>query len=378
MGVVVTDVLPPNVVVADLSPACIAGVSVVCVLGDMTVGQTAVITLTVTPTQTGFVTNTAVVVGSDVELVPANNEAAVGTLVTLISDLSIHKMASSAWLNLAEPLTYTLLITNNGPSMATNVVVTDVLPVGMSLIGQSSDCVGVLVIVCNVGDLAMGGTAAFTVTVTPTATGIFTNTAVVLGNESDMDMSNNAAEVGTAVLPVIDLVIEKTGSSDWLYVGHILTYSLSISNSGPSPATGVIVTDNLPANVVILGMSEDCMPAIDDIVCGIGDMTVGETAVFTITVTPTTTGVLTNTAVVQGHEADANEINNEDGAVTAVLPVTDLVIEKTGSSDWLYVGETLMYSLVISNSGPSPATNVVVTDSLPANVVVQGMSGRML
>jgi uncharacterized delta-60 repeat protein/uncharacterized repeat protein (TIGR01451 family) len=184
--------------------------------------------------------------------------------------------------------------------------------------------------------------------------------------------SNTVMQVVNAVA---DLSISKADSPDPVNNGQTLTYTLSVANAGPDPASGVVVTDSLPATVTFGSASASqgtCTQASGMVSCALGSMASGGTATVTITVTPTASGTITNTATVFGNETDPDPADNTDTETTTVDPVADLSIAKSCSPDRVVPGKTVRCTLTVHNAGPDGAQQVVVTDDLPEVVTVVG------
>lgn len=120
------------------------------------------------------------------------------------ADLSITKSNRPDPVVIGNNLTYILTVRNNGPSPATGVVVTDTLPVVVTLLSSSATqgtCSGPGVVTCNVGNLANGASATITIVVKTIRDGTIGNTADVTGNETDPNLNNNTATQVTTVIP---------------------------------------------------------------------------------------------------------------------------------------------------------------------------------
>ncbi len=203
-GVTLTDTLPGSVTFGSATPSqgsCSeSGGTVTCNLGNLTSGNGATVTITVTPNTAGTITNTASVTGNEGDPDTSNNSASESTTVIAAADLAVTKSDSPDPVLLGLGLTYTVTVINNGPNNATGVTLTDTLPGSVtfgSATGSCSESGGT--VTCNLGSLASGNSAVVTITVTPNTAGTITNTANVTGNETDPNTTNNTASEDTTV-----------------------------------------------------------------------------------------------------------------------------------------------------------------------------------
>jgi uncharacterized repeat protein (TIGR01451 family) len=122
----------------------------------------------------------------------------------------------------------------------------------------------------------------------------------------------------------IHLSITKLDNPDPVGVGTTLTYTLVITNAGPSTASVVTVTDELPAGVTYgtaWGDGWSCDQPEGKVTCSRSSLGLGMAASITITVTtPKHTGTITNTATVSGFEVDLDPKDNTASAATLVRP----------------------------------------------------------
>jgi uncharacterized repeat protein (TIGR01451 family) len=292
------------------------------------------------------------------------------------TDLQITKADSVDPVVAGNPLTYTLTVTNNGPAPATGVTVTDMLPAGITFQsatpsqGTATETAGV--VTAPLGNLASGATATVSIVVAvgSSTTTALSNSATVTGNELDLVPGNNSATEPTTLNTEIDLQITKADSVDPAVAGQALTYTLIVLNNGPSDATGVIVTDSLPAGITFGSVTPSqgtAAEAAGVVTATVGTLASGATATVTIVVNvpASAAGTLSNTAQVTANETETNAANNSDTETTALISQVDVAITKTDTVDPVTAGENLTYTLVVTNNGPSNATNVVVTDTLP-------------
>jgi uncharacterized repeat protein (TIGR01451 family) len=373
-SVTVTDYIPngASFIGASGGGANNAG-SVVWNLGDLVNGAVSNVTLTVTVPAGGTLTNIATVSSPTGDPNTTNNVTPpVLTSVTPLADLTIAK-TGPANVFAASNCSYTISVTNLGPSSASTVVVTDSLPVGVTFVsasGNGSNNAGV--VSWNLGALPAGQSSNLTVTVTAPASGSMTNIASVSSPTIDTNILNNITPpVITAVVPVADLAIGKSAAVSVLATSN-LVYTISVTNFGPSTASSVTVTDNIPNGASFINASGGGVNSAGVVIWNLGNLANGAVSNVTLTVTAPVSGTLTNIATVGSPTSDPNPTNNFTPPVfTSVTPVADVAVGKSGP-----VGATFntnfSYTISVTNFGPSAASGILVTDSLPAGVIFAG------
>ena len=202
---------------------------------------------------------------------------------------------------------FTIAVTNTGGSVANGVRLTDALPAGLR--GTNLD---------QTFDLEPGKSKTVTLeaTVEDSASGVIVNTAKVDWNGTDL-----SATAQVRVQPVIDLSITKTVSAASVKLGDGASYTLLISNAGPSVATNVVVSDALPAGLTYVSSSATQGTTSDAngvLTANIGTLAKGASASVTVRVNTTRAGSFTNTATVSGSEAESSVANNRSSALLEV------------------------------------------------------------
>jgi uncharacterized repeat protein (TIGR01451 family) len=298
------------------------------------------------------------------------------------ADLAVTKTDGQATAVPGEPLTYTLVVSNGGPAAATAASVTDVLPA--ALLAPTWTCVASAGSSCTAGGsgniadlvtLAAGGTATYVVTgtVSAGATGTLANTATVTppAGLPDPNPANNSATDIDTLTPEVDLAVTKTDSADPVSPGDPLTYTVTVTNAGPSHGTGVTLADTLPAGVTFVSSSPGppaCAFAGGTLTCSLGALAAGASATVTIDVTVNAgSGMLVNTASASANETDPDPGNNSGSAATVV-----------GRTDGeLAHGSDAVYDLAAA-PGPVPDEDVFRIEQKPYSsyeVVVDATSG---
>lgn len=300
-------------------------------------------------------------------------------------DLTITKTAPSATVIAGTDLTYTIAVANKGPASATNVVVKDILPGGVTLVASSISCTNSAgTLTCNLGNLASPGNASFTVTIHVPSAGVgsstITNTATVSSDQTDMNPGDNTSSVTTTVIAVADLSITKTAAPNPAIAGTSLNYTISVHNAGPSDATNVLVTDTLPVGVTFT--SGPCS-GTTVLTCNLGTLVNGASKNFTVKVKipadylssrNETTATITNTATVSSSVTDSNPGNNTASVNTKVIAVADLDLVMTGSPNPVHEGGIITYTMKFINLGPSDAIQGFILDYVPNGFTLAGHS----
>jgi uncharacterized repeat protein (TIGR01451 family) len=400
-NLVITDTLPSEVVFQSASTGCdSSGAPIIrCELSSLAPNASATFTIAVEAPDVSYpdvmpLSNVVTVSGFEFDPDEMNNTYTETITVIPAADLWVsEKSATPAAVEAGEVFTYSITVGNGGPSIATDVTVTDVLPAQVSFVapgdGSCSAPVGVpgATVTCALGDMGSGDVA--TVTFTVVAEGgmdeLAENQAVASANEYDRnpDNNNSSNDDGYVETPVYsaDVAIRKRPDSASWRRDLSYAYLLDVKNNGPSIAPSVVVTDQLPAGLAYNGYS--ISPSIAGatcsgpdterlITCQLGDLAPSTSSGYDYTirifVTPTVdTGgeFLLNTAGIQSGRLDWNPDNNQDQGSVTVAAVVGLSIDKTGPTS-INHGDTLTYNITAANaSGSSTAYNLHVTDTLP-------------
>ncbi len=309
--------------------------------------------------------------------VAGNNSATDSDPLTPQVDLSITKTDGLTIANPLDTITYTIVVGNIGPSSVSDAPVTDTMPV--SLIGVTWTCTAGLGGHCdNSGpvagdinttvDLGVNGSVQFTVTATiagPTV-GSVVNTATVSApaGVTETNSADNMATDATAVTSTAALSISKTDGQTTDVAGTSSTYTIVVTNSGPSAVVDAAVTDALPPGFTNAswtcvasgaGSCDDAGPTTGDVNTTV-DLPSGESATFAITGTidASFTGLLSNTATVTAPPGTVDDpANNTATDETTVVAEANLVVTKSDGATTATPGAATTYTVTVGNTGPS-------------------------
>lgn len=284
-----------------------------CSLGTIPSGGSAQYTYTasVDSSTTADVSNTVTVTSTTPDPNSANNTATETVTVETEADLSVTKTDDIDPVSVNGTIIYTVTVSNAGPSDALNVVATDTLPAGVTLVatsGCAEDPSGVPT--CSLGTIAAGGSAQYTIEVTaPDGVGDIDNTVSVTSDTADPDSSNNSTTETTTVDAEADLSVTKTGT---VLGSDLVEYVITTTNNGPDTAYDATLTDTLPAGTSFRSIS-GCAKGAGPPTFELGDLPSGSSVVCTIVVKVTADGLdttLVNTATVASDSTDPDTSDN--------------------------------------------------------------------
>lgn len=252
---------------------------------------------------------------------------------------------------LGADIAYTITVSNPGSAIARGVVVTDKIPEGLvHASGQST-------LTFNVGDLAPGQTRALPVVLKGTKRGRHCNTASAASANAG---TANAEACTTILVPGVELV--KSGTKEQ-FLGKAADYTITVSNTGDTKLTNLVITDTAPAATRIISASDAAVNG-NQAVWRLAELAPGEKKSFHLTLTSATAGTHNNAAAVA--TAEGQRASAEAG--TLWRGVGAILVEVVDDPDPILVGNNTTYTVRITNQGSADLVNINTTAVFPANI----------
>jgi large repetitive protein len=337
-------------------------------IGDAPINASGTLTITATVNSTGVYTNLASISGNELDTNPTNNSSSVTPIPTPVSNLSVVKTVSNATPLVGTNVTFTVDITNNGPSNASNTVVNDLLPSGYSYIShtQTAGSYDSATGIWTIGNLPNGTTRTLTIIALVNDSGNYINTAIGTSDNFDPNNTNNTSTATTTPVKNADLSIIKTVSNTTPNVGDNVIFTVEVTNNGPSTANNIIIAEAFPSGYIVNNVTVTTGQYNSNVNWINFSLNPGESATLTANVTVKSTGNYLNTATITSSSVvDPVSSNNTSSALTTPNAVTDLSVLKTVNNTNPTVGSTVVFTILVNNNGPSNATGVTVQDLLP-------------
>jgi uncharacterized repeat protein (TIGR01451 family) len=318
-------------------------------LGSLADGQSAQVTAWFRPTQEGELASCATV--SAIPLVCVSTF--VGKPV-----LAITKTGPAQAL-IGSQVPYSITVTNTGTAPASNVVVTDNIPAGLS------HASGDKAVAVNVGTLNPGESRTLPISLKADARGRHCNVAVA--------NSSNAAEVRAEACTLVvqqGLAVAKTGTKEQ-FANKVADYEITVSNTGDTSLTNVVVTDTPPTGTKVLKTQPAGNETRGTVVWTIAELKAGEKQTFAVSLTSPVAGNLCN----QVGASSAEGVSAQAEACTLWKGHPALLIEVVDTVDPLLPGESTTYIIQVKNQGTAPDHNVGITVRFPASISPTAVSG---
>lgn len=352
---------------------------------NLVANDTATVTVVVTPTAAGILSNGVDVIPSNTNLSGSSDTEY--TEIIGQTDLSVSKLDQPDPVLVNTPLTYTLVVTNSGPNAINQAILTDTLPASVVFDPLSSGCTySAPTLTCTVGYLGVHSSTTRSFVVTPTVLGVITNTAgiTVTPGATDLVPGNNLATQTTQVVSPTNLAVAKTAASTWVVPGQTMTYTIWYSNTSDYPAAGVVISDVLPAFTSFVS-DDSGFPRSGSgsgpILWAVGAVPSHTVRTFVLTTSlssgATCSDFITNTISIDSPGGELNIADNRAAVTRQILCGVNLVVVKNdgvGSGDPrpnVTAGDYITYTISVNNRGNQLAANVVLSETLPANTTFE-------
>ena len=376
-GVVISDTVPAGTTfVSATGGGTESGGVVTWNIGNLAKGTSNTVTFTVTaPATDGTAVKNSTYGVVCNELTAKATGPEVITLTTGKPILTIGKTADKAEVKPGADLTYTITYANTGNVTATSVTISDTIPFNTAFKAATGGGVydaDKKVVTWSIGNVAAGASATVTFTVTVKATlnnGDKINNTTYSVGATNADTTYGDAVTTPVVKPVLS--VKKTAGAAAVDIGGNITYTITYGNAGGADATSVVIKDTLPAGTTFVSATGGGTESGGDVTWNIGNLAKNTSnQTVSLTVRTATTNIPDGTVITNDkYNIAAAEITTPvagtDRATTTVNS-PKLTIAKTANVA-VKAGEDLTYTISYSNTGKKTATDVVITDTVPAN-----------
>ncbi|KPM50187.1 Ig-like domain-containing protein, partial [Jiulongibacter sediminis] len=244
-GVEVSDVLPAGYTLTDVSMSAGTWVYPTWNIGNMANGASETLQLTATVNASGPYSNTAIITGSQPDPFPDDNDSTAITYPIPVADLKVEKLVNDIKPNIGDTVNFTIQAINLGPSTATGITVSDILPSGYTFVNASPSKGIWSSPNWTMDSLILGDTQSLVISARVLSSGDYNNVAIITGNEEDPDTLNNITN-RTLTPQLADLSIEISASDTNVFVRDIVTIYVTLKNDGPDTATSVSLQNIVP------------------------------------------------------------------------------------------------------------------------------------
>ncbi|MBB4744208.1 putative repeat protein (TIGR01451 family) [Actinoplanes octamycinicus] len=303
------------------------------------------------------------------------------TSVAAAADLRISAVVGAGGVVAGRAATTNLTVTNAGPSTASAVQVSAVVPFGIVNVGATMPGATCTVTGqnarCDLAGMPSGGTGVMTVSgdvIAQATPGVqATLTSAVTSSTFEVNQADNAASVSAAVATLADVGVTMTNTAG--VAGSPITYTATVTNAGPSMARGLVLADVIPlatATYTSASGGTCAVTPIGTLECQLADMMPSTSTTVTINMTLKASGggAVNNAVSVTSSTPDPSAANNNFSVQSAGTAVADVGVRLGLSQLSAYAGDSVTYTLTVTNNGPSDATNVTFNTVTPPGVTI--------
>jgi uncharacterized repeat protein (TIGR01451 family) len=375
-NVVVTDAVPAGATITSAAGCTTSGQNVTCAVGTLANGASTTITITAdapdpTPSY-ALLINHAEVVASTFDPNRTNNVSEAATVVEPLPPalLEVTKTAITPTVNAGREAAVSILVTNVGVASTGSVTLTDTIPAGFTVTSatpSTGSCTVGATVSCSLGVLA--GTNTVRIVVEGTTDPSLAAGATLTDTAAATDGTLTAGDTATITIANSSRLVTTKDTLNTPQADEPLVYAIDVSNLGPSDAPNAVITDNLPAGLTVTGIPDECTLTGTTLTCSLGTLAVGDIAtIFYAAQVPVTGGTFTNTAAVTSDSTNPNPGDATSSKTSEVPSGADLGVTKTANRETANSGDTVTYTIIVTNNGPGGATGVTMRDDAASGI----------
>ena len=333
-------------------------------IGNVTPGEVLILNITYIPTTVGTYTFTSNVSSTEYERNLTNNIANITITVINAVDLNVSITVDNSTPSLGQTIVYNITVTNNGVNTATSVFANTNIK-GVTSVSSSTGFINFMGdAVWYIPSINPGTAYSALLYVPATPAGISVKEVKVNSTETELNITDNYANITINVSTDTDLWVTINVSNTTPYVGDIVNFTIHVSNIGLVNATNVEATTNLPP-AVSYTLTDGLYNPLNGVWL-IDNLPNGTDAYLNVSVNITALGFQVYNVTVNMTNNDTNLTNNYDEVNLTSVSVVDLEISIIGNTSF-YIGNTTTFTILVVNNGPNDATGVSVTLNLPGD-----------
>lgn len=369
-GVEVIDILPDGLVFQGSDPEGAYDSSTgIWYIGELANDHCRVLKIAAKVESPETITNTANITGTNPpDINPSNNQASV-SINSKSVDLDISMNVDKTMVFVEDELTYTLVVSNNGPEEAIGVLVKDKLPQGVKFISSYPE---------NVYDSVYGfwriasmeagqsSTLQIKAKVEDSNSSISNIATVTAMYPTDIDLSNNIALTTVNCKQEADLSINSVVDKDVLTLGEEFIITLNVNNHGPNQASEIHVNDLLPEGLTFIKSEPEGLYDNNTGLWFIDNLSDGQSSNLSITASCNKGGSFIDSAYVSSsYPKDPDNSNNQFDVTIYCIEEADLSLTKKVDNSEPAIGDEVIFKYTVTNYGPNEASEILVSNYLP-------------